>query len=29
MIGGDIITLRTENNDLAEQEFQQKFPQYK
>ncbi|MGB9726574.1 MAG: ATP-binding cassette domain-containing protein [Minisyncoccia bacterium] len=29
MVGGDIITLKTLDNDLAEKEFKEKFPQYK
>ena len=28
MIGGDIITIKTEDNDSAEEEFKNKFPQY-
>ncbi|NMB92070.1 MAG: ATP-binding cassette domain-containing protein [Parcubacteria group bacterium] len=28
MVGGDIITIKTEDNDSAEEEFHQKFPQY-
>jgi ABC-2 type transport system ATP-binding protein len=28
MIGGDIITIKTEDNEKAEEEFKQKFPQY-
>lgn len=29
MVGGDIITFKTLDNDLAEKEFKEKFPQYK
>lgn len=29
MVGGDIITFKTLDNDLAEKEFKDKFPQYK
>lgn len=29
MIGGDVITFKTLDNDLAEKEFKEKFPQYK